>query len=172
MSGEYVEVGSLKSWLKKKMGKGKNKPKAKVTKPALLTTDAAGGVQQRLPLGMPVVTFVNLGPTVLRSTVNPQKPFMARRLIIDEARAGLLGVLPTAMVLLTGFRIGTDEMFAGQGAIPIIAFANNSTGMTLMTRAARPGLEISLTFELAGAPLIAGETITVAAVLMGDAVAQ
>lgn len=166
------EIGfSLKS-LKKSLGKLKGGKKKKVKKPSLITSDAQGGISQRVPIGLPVVQFVFGGATVLRTTVNPQKPFMARRLIIDEARFSAAPPLPASIVTLTSFRIGTDEMLAGMGAIPIAAFTADATDMVLMTRAARPGLEIGLTFELATPLLVAGDIITVSSVLIGDAVAQ
>jgi hypothetical protein len=165
---QYSDVGfslkSIKKSLKKLGGGGKKK---KVTKPQLLTSDAQGGTAQRLPLGFPQIVFVNGGVTTQTVTVNPQKPFMPRRLICN---AVLNGVSPR-QVVLSAFTIGTEDMLAGAGVIPVEAFASDATDMILMTRAARPGLLISLRFDINATPA-ALETVTVSSVLIGDAVAQ
>lgn len=164
---QYSDVGfSLKS-IKKSLNKLRGKKSKKVTKPKLLTSDAQGGTAQRLPLGFPQVVFTNGGATTFTVTVNPQKPFMPRRLI---ASAVLNGVAPR-QVVLSAFVIGTEDMLAGAGVIPIEAFASDATDMILMTRAARPGLLISLRWDINLTPAV-GETVTVSSVLIGDAVSQ
>jgi hypothetical protein len=171
---EYQDIGfSLKS-ISKSMKKLKNKitggGKKKVQKPDLLSDPVGPGTAQRIPLGFPVVTFSAGSPTTFTSIVNPQKPFMPRRLIINDIKTGVSAVGQT---LLSAFVIATEDMLAGAGPIPVEAFASNATDMVLMTRAARPGINIALRFDwIAAVPLAGVDTVTVSAVLIGDAVSQ
>lgn len=163
------EVGfslkSIKNSIKKLAGK---KGKKKVSKPKLITSDAQGGVQQRIPLGFPQLTFSGTSATSQTATVNPQKPFMPRRLIVNAvATAGAVG-----QISLASFIIATEDMLAGAGPIPVQAFAANATDMTLMTRSARPGINITLRFEWVGTFAAPADNVVVSSVLIGDAVSQ
>lgn len=165
LEGDYQDVGfSLKKIKKalKKIGGGKKK---KVKKPALITSDDKGGTQQRLPLGFPVVQFSATNPETETVTVNPQKPFMPRRLIISSVTNGT----GNYQVTVSSFRVGTEDMLAGSGSVPVEAFSAGAFDTMLMTRAARPGVEIALRYEVT--PAVSGtDTVTVSAVLIGDAV--
>jgi len=168
-AGEFQDVGfslkKIKKALKKIAGKGGKK---KVKKPELLDIPQ-GGTLQRLPLGFPTVTFNGSNPETEVVVVRPQKPFMPRKLIVNSVTNSTDG--NRYQVTITSFRIGTEDMLAGSGAIPIETFKSDSVDALMLTKTALPGHEIAIRYELSPAIITnSGDSVIVSAALIGDAV--
>jgi len=119
------------------------------------------------PLGLGVVTFDNVtGPTLVLS-VTPQRPFRGERLVITIRRAGASAQLPE--VTISDLRVGDVPQRIGGGALPADIFAPDAFGVRLSLDASTPGVLVTLGFTLVGPALAPGDTITVAAGVIGRA---
>lgn len=119
------------------------------------------------PLGLGVVTFDNAsGPTLVLS-VTPQRPFRGERLVITSRRAGASAQLPT--ITISDLRVGDVPQRIGGGALPAEIFLPDAFGVRLSLDASTPGVLVTLGFTLVGPALAPGDTITVAAGVIGRA---
>lgn len=119
------------------------------------------------PLGLGVVTFDSTTGPTLTLAVTPQRPFRGERLVITTRRAGASAALPT--VTISDLRVGDVPQRIGGGALPADIFAPDAFGVRLSLDASTPGVLVTLGFTLAGPALAPGDTITVAAGVIGRA---
>lgn len=133
----------------------------------------AAGVQKHgmrdLYLPFPLFSFTQTSGTTLTQIARPQRPFLPRRPILDTQRsAATLLQLPVVALLQIGDR--PQSIGEAGGAITANAFAPTAFQTSLNMDRAEPGVAIGLTINLIGAALGAGETITIAAALIGHSV--
>jgi hypothetical protein len=128
---------------------------------------AAHGVRD-LP-AVPLFSFVNAGPTTITQIARPQRPFLARRPVMDVRRSvATLLQLP----VIANLQIGDRPQSIGEagGFISVNVFSPQSFQTSLNLDRAEPGVAIGITINLIGAALAAGETIDVAVALIGHSV--
>lgn len=116
------------------------------------------------PLGFPVASFVNAGPTAITVVSAPQRVFKGARLVIDIARGGATA---TGLVTITNLAIGAvDQRIAAQ-PLAAGAFAPNAFGVELDLDPAQPGIDITIGLALGAPALGVGDTVDVSVVLIG-----
>lgn len=119
-----------------------------------------------LPLGFPAVTFNATSGTSLTTTVNPQAPFRARRLLISIARNGASA---TGLVTVNSLRVGTRETIVSDGPVPAETFAPIAFDCDLLLPPVAPGSLVRLTLGIIGAPTGA-DTVVVSCALIGSSI--
>ena len=145
--------------------------KRRETKLARMAHDlpSADGRVMRQFLGMPIATFVNAGATSLPVQTLPLRSFQIDKVIIDVGRtgAGAAGQI----VQITRFKIGSEDMLASNDPIGIGMFNANATYSLFKGYTAKAGIPVFITYQIVGAALGVGETISVQFEAYGDAVA-
>lgn len=117
------------------------------------------------PLALEAVTLNSTTPAA-NLEANPQRPFKGERLIVVVTRSSGAANVPVNIV---GFNIGANSQFVGSGEIPAETFAPDAEGVRLSMSDAAPGVNITLRVQ-AGTSIPAGESIAVAATIIGRAV--
>lgn len=147
-------------------GRGPVSP-SKLTK---MTRDlpAASGRVLRQFFGLPVTTFVNAGATTIRQTDRPQRSFQMDRVVISRFNVGAAS--PNLVVTITRWKIGAEDMLAGNGPIPIEMFAAAATSARFNGYTAKAGIDVSIDYTISAAPA-AMETVSVTWGAYGDSVA-
>ena len=131
------------------------------TVPGVPSMDAA-----MLPLGFPSVTFSASSGTALVTTVNPQAPFRARRLLISIARNGTSA---TGLVVVSSLRVGTRETIVSDGPVPAETFAPIAFDCDLLLPPVSPGSLVRLTLGVLTAPT-GTDSINVSCALIGSSI--
>lgn len=115
------------------------------------------------PLGLSSISFTATSGTALNMTASPQRPFKAKRLIIDFTRSGATA---TGLVTVTSINVGTDNQLVGSGPLPAAAFAVTAFDANIEFAPATPGIEVSVGVSITAAPTMT-DTIDVAGALFG-----
>lgn len=129
--------------------------------PGVPATDAA-----MLPLGFPTVTFSSSSGTSLTTTVNPQAPFRARRLIVSLGRNGASA---TGLVVVASLRVGTRETIVSDGPVPADVFQPTSFDCDILLPPVSPGSLVRLAVQILAAPT-GTDTVSVSAALIGSSI--
>lgn len=116
------------------------------------------------PLGFPVASFVNAGPTTIQVQTEPQRVFKGQRLIIAVARsaAGVGGIITLDQVLVGA----VDQRISGD-PLPVEMFQPDATFAIMDLDPAQPGIQIRLQYTI-GTALGVGETVDIATGLLGE----
>lgn len=129
---------------------------------------SASGRVMRQFLGLPAFQFVNAGATSIQQTTRPQRSIQIDRVVATVMRS--VATLQQ-LVRITQFKIGAEDMLAGNDALPIEMFAANVTSGRFQGYTAKAGIDVVMTVSITGTALAVGETINVAVGAYGDAVA-
>lgn len=118
------------------------------------------------PLGLGVATF-NAGSGLnLTLTARPQRAFRGERLVLTSVRDG--ASTDGLLVTITDIKIGDVSQKVGGGALPANVFSNDAFGVRLMLDAAVPGVDITLSLTISGAPT-GTDFLTIAGAIIGRA---
>jgi len=118
------------------------------------------------PMGFPIIRFSATSGTALSAVQRPQRPFKAKRLVVDIARSGTTS---TGLISVAGLFIGTNNQFVSLGSIGAGAFAPNSQDTNLELCASTTALDITVQYVTSLAPS-STDVIDVATTLIGEAV--
>ena len=118
------------------------------------------------PLGFPTVAFTSTSGTALTATTRPQRPFKAKRLVVDIARTG---VTSTGLVTITTLNIGTNNQFVSSGPIGAAAFAANAVDVNMELAACTTALDVSVSYAISAAPTTT-DRVDIATTMFGEAV--
>jgi len=129
---------------------------------------SASGRVLRQFFGLDVATFVNGGVTTIRRTDRPQRSIQLDRVVLSRFNVGAAS--PGLVVTVTRFKIGSEDMLAGNGALPIEMFAQNVTGGRFQGYTAKAGIDVSIDYTINAAPA-AAETVSITFGAYGWAVA-
>lgn len=100
-------------------------------------------------------------------TGKPQRWFRGERLVVLVSRAGT--TTPTQQLLCSTFQIGSTPQLVQVGSFPIECFSPNAFGVRLAMTACGPGVEVTLTVEVA-TPLSGDQKITCNICILGRSV--
>lgn len=128
---------------------------------------SASGRLLRQFLGFPVFSFTATSGTSIRQITRPQRSIALDRIIADVARSGTTA---TGLVTVTQFKIGAEDMLAGNDALPIGMFAANVTSGKFAGYTAKGGIDVSMTLNITAAPTTT-DRVDVSVGGFGDAVA-
>jgi hypothetical protein len=118
------------------------------------------------PLGFPTITFTATSGTALPTTTRPQRPFKAKRLVVDLARTGASA---TGLVSITALNIGTNNQFVSSGPIGAGAFAATAFDVNMELAACTTALDITVAYAILPAPTTT-DTVSIATTMFGEAV--
>lgn len=102
------------------------------------------------PLGLGIATFNATSGTQLTLTARPQRAFRGERLVLTSVRDG--ASTDGLLVTIADIKIGDVSQKVGGGVLPANVFSNDAFGVRLMLDAAVPGVDITLTLNISGAP--------------------
>jgi len=138
--------------------------------PPLLNRVPGVGVpsQVKIPLGFPVITFINGGATLLQTQAQPQVPVRGGRLIIVRQNVGAAS--PGLNVRLTNLLVGQQSVFASADGIAVETLGPLAVDTVLSLPAAQPGVLVTAQFSISAAPA-AAETVTLNMAAMCDSIA-
>lgn len=115
------------------------------------------------PLGLSSIAFTAASGTALSMTASPQRPFKAKRLIMDFTRSGATA---TGLITVTSINVGTDNQLVGTGPLPAAAFSVTAFDANIAFAPATPGIQIAVGVSTSLAPT-APDRIDVAGALFG-----
>lgn len=118
------------------------------------------------PLGFPVLAFTATSGTALTTTTRPQRPFKAKRLVVDVARTGASA---TGLVTCTGLFIGTNNQFVSTAPIGVSAFGATAFDTNMELAACTTALDVTASFAISAAPAMA-DRVDLAVTMFGEAV--
>lgn len=118
------------------------------------------------PLGFPTVSFTASSGSALVAVTRPQRPFKAKRLVVDIARTG---VTATGLVSVTQLNVGTNNQFVATQPIGASAFAATAFDTNMELAACTTALDISVGYSITIAPT-APDRVDIATTLFGEAV--
>lgn len=118
------------------------------------------------PLGFPVVIFTATSGTALTTLSRPQRPFKAKRLVVDIARTGATS---TGLVTVTQLQIGTNNQFVSTQPIGAAAFAANAFDVNMELAACTTALDVTIGYAISTAPTTT-DTVAIATTIFGEAV--
>lgn len=125
---------------------------------------ATGGRRQYLGVGTaswPAGTAAN---TVVRLTVEPQRPFLPNKLVIDAIKS--VGAVAVG-VEITSIQVGTASQSVATAAAPAALFAPQVQGNNVAFDLAQPG--VAITIELRNTAAIpVGESVSASVGFLGD----
>ena len=121
--------------------------------------DVSPGTPEALvePLGFTVAAFAFGGATTIKVEAKPQRRMKGTRLFIEPVKTGAAGTL----IMISSIRCGGRELLPSDDPVLVSPFANNAVGGGLAWTVQGQGSIISVTYTLAGAALVAGDTITI-----------
>lgn len=91
------------------------------------------------PLGLTAVAFTATSGTGLNMTALPQRPFKAKRLLIDLARTGTSA---TGLVTVTSINMGSDNQLVGQNPLPVSGFGATAFDLNIEFAPVTPGIQV------------------------------
>ena len=118
------------------------------------------------PLGFPPVAFVLNSGTALSTTTRPQRPFKAKRLVVDIARTGATS---TGLITITTLNIGTNNQFVSSGPIGAAAFAATAFDVNMELAACTTALDITVSYSNTVA-VTGTDRVDIATTMFGEAV--
>lgn len=118
------------------------------------------------PLGFGTTSFTATSGTALPVTTRPQRPFKAKRLVVDIARTGASA---TGLVTVTTLNIGTNNQFVSSGAIGAAAFAATAFDVNMELAACTTALDITVGYAISVAPVMT-DRVDIATTMFGEAV--
>lgn len=118
------------------------------------------------PLGLGGGTLTATSPS-LTLQASPQRPFRGERLVIDVRRSTGAASVP---VIVRALKVGENSQFVGSNGVPADVFRADAFGVRLAMSPATPGILIVLALDVGGASIPPGESIEIAAAIIGRAV--
>jgi hypothetical protein len=118
------------------------------------------------PLGFPTQTFSATSGTALVAVTRPQRPFKAKRLVVDLARTGATA---TGLVTVTQLSIGTNNQFVATQPIGAASFAAGAYDTNMELAACTTALDISVGYSITVAPTMT-DRVDIATTMFGAAV--
>lgn len=118
------------------------------------------------PLGFSDVQFSAASGTALSATTRPQKPFKARRLVVELARTGASA---TGLVKISSITVGVNNQFVSTGSVSAGAFAANGFDVNVELSACSTALDINVNYTITAAPAMA-DVVDVGTTMFGETV--
>lgn len=119
------------------------------------------------PLGFPVVTFVNAGPTTLTAITFPQRLVRGRRLVVQASGSAAAAAIIATGATINQIFVGADNQLPAANPLPVSAYQATAFGVEMVLSPAAPGITITIQYGIPVAPA-AGETISISTVLFSD----
>lgn len=118
------------------------------------------------PLGFPIQVFNATSGTALPATTRPQRPFKAKRLVVDLARTGATA---TGLISVTSINIGTNNQMVATQPIGAGSFAPGAYDTNMELAACTTALDVTVGYATSVAPG-ATDHIDIATTMFGEAV--
>lgn len=101
------------------------------------------------PLGLTAVSFTATSGTGLNMTALPQRPFKAKRLLIDFSRTGASA---TGLLTVTSINMGSDNQLVGQNPLPLAGFSATAFDLNIEFAPVTPGIQVVIGVGISTAP--------------------
>lgn len=117
-------------------GGARPQPQARGWVPPREAPQAARRLQ---PLGLTAVAFTAASGLGLNMTALPQRPFQAKRLLIDLSRSGATS---TGLVTVTSINMGSDNQLVGGNPLPVSGFGATAFDLNIDFEPVVPGIQV------------------------------